>query len=148
MNDSKRIWVWVGVVVIVVAIIVWAVFGFKGFETPPVPQAAFAPQGRLVPQFPTNLILDSNASVSGSYSINYSSSTNQYTAEYNSSSSMASLYSQYKQYLPANGWTITNNITANSNSRGLYAINASSDVAVGIVSQAGGSAVTITYLVK
>lgn len=61
---------------------------------------------------------------------------------------MASLYSQYKQYLPANGWTITNNITANSNSRGLYAINASSDVAVGIVSQAGGSAVTITYLVK
>ena len=143
-------WVWVGVAVVVIVIIVWAVTKFyqpkQQAETLPSP--VFASQGQLVPQFPKDLILDSNAAVSDSYSVNYSSSTDQYTAEFDSSSSMASLYTSYKQYLPANGWTITNDMTRYTNSRGLYASNASSDVAVGIVSQGDGARVTITYLVK
>lgn len=147
MNDSKRTWAWVGVVVVVVIVIVWAVWASMP-KTPSGPQPVFAPQGQLVPQFPKSLILDNSAAVNGSYSINYSTSTDQYTAEFNSSSSMASLYSEYTQYLSANGWMITNSSTMYSTSRGLYASNASSDVAVGIVSQTGGSQVTITYLVK
>ncbi len=150
MKDSKRVWVWVGVVVVVLAVVL--AFVWRPSSKQPAssggPAPVFAPQGQLVPQFPKSLILDSNAAISGSYSINYSSSTNQYTAEYDSSSTMASLYAQYKQYLPANGWAITNNITKYSSSRGLYASNASSDVSVAIVSQVNGSRAIITYLIK
>ena len=149
MKDPTRVWVWVGVVVLVAIVAAWIVWR-PGLQQPaqsgPVP--VYAPQGQLVPQFPKGLILDSNAAISGSYSINYSSSTNQYTAEYNSSNTMASLYTKYKAYLPANGWVITNDISEYSGSRGLYASNASSDVAVAVVSQKQGSQVTITYVVK
>lgn len=108
----------------------------------------FAPKGQLVTGFPQDLILDSNAAVSGSYSIQYSSSTNQYTAEWNSSSSMSDLYNDYKQYLPAHGWAITNDLAQNASSRGIYAQNASSDVSVVIVPQDSGSAATVTYFTK
>ena len=151
MKDPKRVWVWVGVVVVAVAVAWWIVWKLNSTQPAPLqsaPAPVFAQQGQLVPNFPKNLILDNAAVISGSYSINYSSSTNQYTAEYNSSSSMASLYAQYKQYLPANGWTITNDITKFSSSRGLDATNASSSVAVAVVSEKTGSQVTITYLVE
>jgi len=149
MSNSKRIWVWVGVAIVVVAVVVWVARMFMPKKPVALnPSPVFAPQGQLVPEFPKSLILDSNAAVSDSYSINYSSSTNQYTAVYDSSSTVTALYNQYKEYLPANGWTITNDITKYSTSRGLYASNASSDVAVGIVTQGIGSQTTITYLLK
>ncbi len=153
MEDPKRIWVWVGVAVIVVVVVVWAVWGSWGLMRKPKtvsgPTPVFAPQGQLVSLFPGRLILDgSSSSVGGSYSVDYSSSTDQYTAEFDSSSSMLSVYASYTQYLPANGWTITNAMTRYASSRGLYASNASSDVAVGIVSQGKGSQVTVTYLIK
>jgi hypothetical protein len=147
MKDSKRIWIWVGVVV-VVCVVVFAVVWKPALKPATGPVPVYAPQGQLVPQFPALLILDSAAVVNGSYAINYSSSTNQYTAQYNSSDTVASVYASYKQYLPANGWSITNDITKYSTSRGLYASNASSDVAVGIVTQGKGSQVTITYVVN
>lgn len=109
---------------------------------------AFAPSGQLIAGFPKDLILDSDPAVSGSYSINYSSSTNQYTAEWNSSSSMESLYEAYKAYLPSHGWTLFNNVTKYAASRGLYARNAASDVSVAIVAQGSGSQVVLTYLEK
>ncbi len=149
MKDSKRIWVWVGVVVVVLAVVF--AFAWRPSSKQPAssgPAPVFAPQGQLVPQFPKSLILDSNAAISGSYSINYSSSTNQYTAEYDSSSTVVSLYTQYKQYLPANGWTITNDMNSLSGFRGIAGGNASSSVQVAINAHGGGSQVTITYLVK
>ncbi len=118
-------------------------------STPPVAlgSPAFAPKGELTPGFPKSLILD-NAAINGSYSINYSSSTNQYTAEWNSSISLAALYTSYKQYLSLHGWAIINDITKYPTSRGLYARNASSDVSVAIVAQGSGSQVVLTYLTK
>ncbi|MCL5669797.1 MAG: hypothetical protein M1423_00620, partial [Acidobacteria bacterium] len=77
-----------------------------------------------------------------------SSSMNQYTAEWNSSSSMESLYEAYKTYLPAHGWTIANDVTKYPTSRGLYVRNASSDVSVAIVAHGSGSQVVLTYLAK
>jgi hypothetical protein len=149
MKDPKQIWAWVGVVVVVAIVAAWIVWRpGSSAPQPTAPVPVYAPQGQLVPDFPKGLILDSSAAISGSYSINYSSSTNQYTAEYNSSSTMASLYAKYKAYLPANGWAITNDISAYPGSEGLYASNASSDVAVAVVSQKTGSQVTITYVVK
>lgn len=149
MEGRKHIWVWVGVAVVVIAL--FAVVFWRPHASQPstnTPTPVFAPQGQLVPQFPKSLILDSAAAVSGSYSVNYSSSTNQYTAEYNSSSSMATLYASYKQYLPANGWTITNDSAQYARSRGLYATNASSDVTLTIIPQGSGSQVTISYVTK
>ena len=149
MKDSKTVWVWVGIVVVVAVVVAW--FIWKPTSKAPVasnPTPVYAPQGQLVPQFPPSLILGTSTIVNGSYAIDYSSSTNQYTAEFNSSSSLASLYANYKQYLPANGWTITNDITKYPTSRGLYASNTSSSVTVGISENGKGSQVTITYVVK
>ena len=119
-------------------------------STPPVALGSpvFAPKGELTPGFPKSLILDNAATIDGSYSINYSSSINQYTAEWNSSSSLAALYTAYKQYLPSHGWTIVNDITKYPTSRGLYARNASSDVSVAIIAQGSGSQIILTYLGK
>jgi len=149
MKDPKVFWVWVGIVVvvmIVVAFFIWRPGAKPQVASGPVP--VYAPQGQLVPQFPPSLILGTSTIVNGSYAINYTSSTNQYTVEFNSSSSMASLYTSYKQYLSANGWTITNDITKYPTSRGLYASNTSSSVTVGIAQNNKGSQVTISYVVQ
>ncbi len=108
----------------------------------------YAPKGELTPGFPKALILDSAAVLGTSYSINYSATTNQYTAAWNSSSSIDSLYNTYKTYLPANGWTIVNENTKYPAARGLYAQNASSDVSVAIWAQSKDSQIIVTYLVK
>ena len=149
MNDSKRIWVWVGVVVVVLAIVL--AFVWKPGSTPPVasgPTPVFAPQGQLVPQFPKSLIVDTAAGIDQSYSIGYSSSTNQYTAQYSSSSSIATLYNQYKTYFGQGGWTITNNsgATAASKIAVIYAATSTANVNVTIVTQGKGANVTISYV--
>ena len=151
MKDPKRVWVWVGVVVVAAAVAGWAVWASSPKQ--PVasqsgPAPVFAPQGQLVPEFPKGLILDSTAAISGSYSINYASSTNQYTAEYNSSSSMASLYAQYKQYLPANGWTITGTLTTHPTFNVIAASQGNNQLQVVVNTQSKGSQVTITYVAQ
>jgi hypothetical protein len=80
-------------------------------STPGVP--VYAQSGQIVDGFPTQLILDKSAQIIGSYSICYSASSIQYTVAWNSSSSISTLDSAYKQYLSANGWPITNEITQN-----------------------------------
>jgi len=107
----------------------------------------FAPQGQVVPNFPQELILDANPSITGSYSINYSSSTNQYTAEWNSSTSADTLVAKYQSYFAANGWTATLNPSASSF---LHSISASKDTAEVLVTivdqgQGKGSQDTVTY---
>jgi len=134
-------------IAIAVVIVILLAFWWYLSSTRPVPMGtpAFAPSGQLTPGFPKGLVLDSLARVSQSYSINYSTSTNQYTVSFNSSSSVADIYNEYLAYLPANGWPITNKVTEYKNSRGLYAENASSVVSVAIVVQGSGSQVTVSY---
>lgn len=115
---------------------------------PSGPPPSYAPKGQLVPGFPKELILDAAAQVSNSYSINYSASLNQYTAQWNSSSSMAALYAGYKAYLPKNGWQIVNQNTGNVSWRGIYATNGTHDVNVAIVQQGKGSRATVSYVQK
>lgn len=151
MKDPKRVWVWVGVVVVAVAVAWWIVWKLNSTQPAPLqsaPAPVFAQQGQLVPNFPKNLILDNAAVISGSYSINYSSSTNQYTAEYNSSSSMASLYAQYKQYLPANGWTITGTLTTHPTFNVIAASQGNDQLQIVVNTKSKGSQVTITYVVN
>jgi hypothetical protein len=108
-----------------------------------------APTGQLITGFPKELILDDASQMNNSYSINYSSSTNQYTAEWVSSSSLASLYAKYQAYAPANGWTVMNHANLPT-LKGVYATNASTSVAMNVIitPQGKGSKVTITYVTK
>lgn len=151
---NARMVVWTVVAVIVVVGIVWyavSVRGPGGQNNGQHPQAAapvYAPQGQIVTGFPRELILDSIAGVNNSYSVNYSAGVNQYTAQWNSSNSMAALYDAYEQYLPANGWTITNDVKTQSWFRGLYATNASAEVSIAISTQGKGSQAVVTYLAK
>jgi hypothetical protein len=150
MKDSKQVWVWVGVAIVVIAIIAGVVMWIQKPKTKtatgPVP--VFAPQGQLVSNFPKDLIIDANATISGSYSINYSTSTNQYTAEYDSSSTVSSLYKDYQTYLSQNGWTVTGSLTTHPTFDALAATQGNNQLQVVISTQGKGSQVTITYVVK
>jgi hypothetical protein len=108
-----------------------------------------ATAGQLIPGFPRQLVLDSAATVSNSYSINYSASTNQYTAEWVLSSSLASLYVEYQSYAKANGWTISNHADLPT-LKGIYATNASSTAAMNVIitPQGKGSTVTVSYVAQ
>jgi hypothetical protein len=140
-------------VAVIVGIVIYAFVQSPGSSTPsttpsPTPVAiatpSYAPQGQLAAGFPQSLILDSGANISASYTI-AGSSQNQYTAEWNSKSSMAAEYSAYKTYLTANGWTITNDNAGHVTFQALYASNASATVSVGVVAAASGSQVTVSY---
>jgi hypothetical protein len=165
MNERKNLWVWVGVAVVVIAAIVAGVVWFinrgKAPQTGPVP--VHAPTGQVVVGFPQQLILGTPTSstatsgassffagITNSYSINYSTSTNQYTAEWTSSSTLASLYKQYQNYVAQNGLTIVNHIDTAS-IKGIYATNASSAVNIVIAPQSQvaptkGSKITVSYV--
>lgn len=145
-------WVWVGIVVVlfgVVAFIVWPSHNNSN-QTASGPVPVYAAQGQLTPQFPKSLILDGLSSVNSSYSINYASSTNQYTAIFDASTSIDVLFKSYRQYFLANHWQIQNAVTSLPTSRSLYAITSSSEANVSITqAQRGiGSQVTISYLAK
>lgn len=146
MNDSKRIWIWVGVVVVLVAIaFAWWPSQKK---QPSGPTPVFAPQGQLTPNFPKQLMLDPAAQVGQSYAINYDPNTNQYTAQWTSSSSVATVYNDYQTYFGANGWTITNQSGAKAASKiaAMYAATSTANVNVTIVAQGKGAAVTVSYV--
>jgi len=132
-----------------IAVAAWAVW--KVQQKPPVasgPVPVFAPQGQLTPSFPKELIIDSNAAISGSYSINYSSSTNQYTASYDSSSTVSALYKDYQAYLSANNWVTTGSLTTHPTFDVLAATQGNNQLQVMIATKNKGSQVTITYVVK
>ena len=166
MKDQKNLWVWVGVVVVVIVAVAVGVTWFFGRSpsAPTGPVPVHAPMGQVIEGFPQDLILGTATSsgagtnffagITNSYSINYSSSINQYTAEWVSSSTPAALYAQYQDYITNNGWTVTNNADT-TELYAIYATNASSSV-INIViipqSQAAqgasdkGSKVTVSYV--
>ena len=150
--------VYLGVIVVlavVISIIVGVVFNLYPLPTFEKPtkesvqsQPNYASPGQLVSGFPAELVLDSNAAVKESYSIDYGKNTNQYTASFNSNESMESLYSSYKKYLEDNGWSITNEITKYPTSRGLYAVKGLADASVAIIDKSDARQVTVSYLQK
>jgi hypothetical protein len=153
MQNAKRIWVWVGIVVVVLIIGIFVVLAFVSKSTPTpgtvsVPAPVYAPQGQLAPGFPKYLILDPQAQIGSSYSINYDPTTNQYTARWISSSSVATIYGQYKSYFGNNGWVLSNSSGATSASKiaAMYAATSSAKVNVTMLSKSGGAEVTVSYV--
>jgi hypothetical protein len=152
-DKSRRILFWL-IVVVAVALLTFGLFNAHPVAGPgqsgiaPAasgPTPSYAPKGQLVSGFPQELILDSAAQVSNSYSIHYSAALDLYAAEWNSSSSMASLYASYQDYFSKNHWTITNKAASNAALRGIYATNGLYDVNVTIVARGGGSHVLEGY---
>ncbi len=149
MKDSKTLWAWVGGVIVVVACIAYVVWYFSAAGNGgTIGSVTTAPPGQLVAGFPRDLILDNAAQVGNSYSIDYSSSTNQYTAEWVSSSSISSLYSAYAQYFAANGWSVVNSSTQTPTFYNLYAVTSTADANVVMGTGADGLDVTISYVKK
>jgi hypothetical protein len=148
MKNSKQLWVWVGVVVVVVILVVWGIWKLQPKSQTASPAPVFAPQGQLTPNFPKQLMLDPQAQVNSSYAINYDPTTNQYTAEWTSSSSLAVLYGDYQKYFGDNGWTITNQsgVKGASKLAVLYAATSSANVNVTLVTQGKSSSATISYV--
>lgn len=144
---KARMVAWIVIIVLAAAGLIWYGLMRNAAQTRgPVP--VYAPQGQTVQGFPKQLILDNAAAVVNSYSVTHSASSSQYTAQWNSSSSVTALYNAYKQYFSANGWTIVHDVTQYANARALYATNASSDVSVSVTSagKESGTQVSLTYL--
>jgi hypothetical protein len=119
-------------------------------STPPSsgPTPTYAPKGQVVAGFPKELILDPDAQTSNSYAIKYSSSINQYTAEWSSKASMQSLFTKYQDYFKNNQWTITNTGASQPSFRGLYAKKGNTEGSVAISMQNNVTQVTVGYLKK
>lgn len=146
MNSTKKIWAWVGVAIVVIIVVVAFVWRPAKKSAAPVP--VFAPQGQLTPNFPKQLILDPQAAIGTSYAINYDPNTNQYTAQWTSSSSIMTIYNDYQTYFKGNGWTITNQsgVKAASKIGAMYAATSTANVNVTIVAQGNGAGVTVSYV--
>ena len=173
MNDRKALWVWVGIAVVAIAA-VWGGVSWMLRSSAPKPAMiapVHAPAGQVVAGFPQGLILGASASTSpasagsasgssggspgilagitNSYSIHYSSSTNQYTAEWVSPSSTAALYAAYTAYVTKSGWTITKQADYPT-LKEIFATQASASFGIIITPQApsgnAGAKVIATYV--
>jgi hypothetical protein len=139
-----------GIVIVVMLVVVigalawWEIASQRHGALP-----VFAPAGQLIAGFPKELVLDPAAQISKSYAINYSSSTNQYTANWISSSSIDDLYREYLSYFASHGWAVINSSTNTTAFRGIYAVTATEDTNI-VINSSGkdGLAVTLSYVKK
>jgi len=113
------------------------------------PAPIYATQGTLVSGFPKALLLDSRATLMNSFSISYSSTTNETTGVWASNAPVSSTFSLYQFYFSKNGWKIIEQ-TSRGNTRGISAVNASSSTSASVVIEAAakGSTITISYLTR
>ncbi len=115
------------------------------------PVATYAPQGEITPGFPAESILDSSGTPAQSYTIDYpEDNVTQKTTNFTSDKSMATLFSEYKDYFSKNGWTILNTNTTYPTSRGIYASNSArgEQASVAIIDNGAAREVTISYAGK
>ncbi len=145
-EEKKKALAWVGVIAILLVLIVAVRWPHGNNPQSQGPAPVYAPKGELTPQFPKELILGGASAVGNSYAINYSSSTNQYTAQWSSASSLANIVAQYKTYLSANGWSVTVNKSVTPSFQSIFARKANLQTLVSIVTEATGTQVTVTYV--
>ena len=89
---------------------------------PAGPELVYAPQGELPPGFDEKLILDDNAAIKGSYSVDYEKDNfGQRTATFTSSLTLVQLFEKYKEYFVKNGWLIRKENTSHPKIRGISA---------------------------
>jgi hypothetical protein len=144
--EKKNMRLLAAAVVIVIIVVIAVVWGYHGSTPPPVGVPVYTPKGQLTSGFPTELIWGNDPTLSQSYSTNYSSSTNQYTAVFDSADPMELLYADYTDYFAGNGWTIANATTPSSPTlRGLYAVKANAVAGVVLSDQGAKRHVVVSY---
>jgi len=137
----------VGIVVVVLGIALIATWKApQPSDSTSGPAATYAPQGQLTPQFPKELVLDTSATIDQSYSLNYASDTNQYTADWASDNAPNNVLNDYQTYFTSAGWTISASPTGDPNIQGLSASTSTGYALVTITPQGTGSQVTVTYV--
>lgn len=146
---KQKKWAWIGAAIVVLVLIgvafgaMWRP-GQSGSPTAPT----YGPTGGLVSGFSQNLVLDQSPSITNSYSIPQSGTSTQYTANWNSSSSMSSLYAAYQSYFKQNNWTFLGQDASHASYRNIEATNGTQYVNVTILAQGKGSQVMVSYLEK
>lgn len=158
-GPRKKVWAWIGFFIVLVALAAVAIGAAwhpssTAPEEPvnypnPAPSAPiYAPAGALVSGFAQGLVLDNAPSFTQSYAVRYSATSTQYTATWNSSSSMNTLFAAYQKYFSANGWSVAGESASASNLRNIDAANGTEYANVTISAQGKGSQVTVSYLQK
>ena len=138
-------WFWVSAVVILAAACLLTYAWLHPEMVAGVP--SYAPQGQVVAGFPDILLLDSSARVTESYSIMYSSSTKQYTVQWESPAPPMSIAAGYALYFSSHGWNILTEASSSDGSLdGIYAVTSSSAVNFTATASGTGSAVVLSYL--
>lgn len=117
--------------------------------TPKQGEKKDAEKGKVIEGFPKELVLNSNGTVTESYSIPYGESTEQFTVNFETSKSIAAEYEAYMTFLEKNGYQIINkNLEANIGN--IYATNTKADVnfVASRMAEAKSTSVVVTYLKK
>lgn len=148
-QNSNRI---VFTIIILVVAGLLAVIGFKLFRPSLEPQVArpqpvYAPEGELVADFLTNLILDEEAQIVSSYKVDYGKDLEQFSVTFDSDKSMALLFNQYKNYFQDRYWRISNE-TIKETFSSLYVLQGGAEASVVIIAQEQGSQVNISFVAK
>ena len=148
-QEQALVWVGIGVVIVgAIIFLAWMPSGRNDLNSGAGPMPVYAPAGQTIPQFPQELILGKSPTIGQSFSIAYSTTTNQYTAQFSSDQNPGELAAAYMGYLQSHGWKTTLNKTATSELRSISASDAAANLLVAIVPQAKGSQATITYVTK
>lgn len=143
---AQKKWAWIGAAIVVLVLIgvalgaTWRA-GQQGGATP-----TYAPAGKIVSGFDQQLVLDRAPAVTNSYSVPASGTSTQYTTNWNSSSSMASLYASYENYFKQNKWTILGQNASDPTFSNIDATNGTEYVNVTILAKGKGSQVVVSYV--
>lgn len=107
-----------------------------------------APEGSVIANFPTELLLESGVTTDASYSIAYASdNTSQPVVSYRSAKTLEENIALYDVFLDTNGWNTTHHADANeAPATFFYAYKDNAEVNITFVSDASGVMVTIAYV--
>ncbi|MBP9771565.1 MAG: hypothetical protein KBD16_01430 [Candidatus Pacebacteria bacterium] len=107
-----------------------------------------AAEGQVVGGFPTELLLEPEATTDSSYSIAYTDGNiSQPVVSYRSAKTLGENVASYKTYLEGNGWNITHQADENvAPVTFFYAYKANAEVNITFASDVSGVMVTIAYV--
>lgn len=151
-NRTKEIFL------IIVVLLAVAFLGFLAWTRKSVPSGplpVYAPEGKLAHGFPKELILDANAVVRRSYSIDYGkANTNQKTANFTSNLTLLEIFERYKSYFKSNGWITREDVNLKTGAFprtltwGIYATKGANIASVVIVDDGNLREVYVTNVEK
>ncbi len=107
-----------------------------------------APDGTVIADFPTELLLEPGVATDSSYSIAYAGdNTSQPVVSYRSAKTLEENIAMYDVFLDTNGWDVTHHADANeAPATFFYAYKDNAEVNITLVSDASGVMVTIAYV--